>query len=138
MLDGDSRFVNTDGVTTVRTETDFGLIKSKLAVTTLNLPLMAALDFQDKKGRDAFRIGAGGFVGYRLGSHTKIKYKDEGRTRKDKDRGGYNLEDFQYGLQGTIGIRGLDLFAKYHLNDLFQNNSGIQAQTFSFGISLLN
>ncbi|UOG72768.1 PorT family protein [Hymenobacter tibetensis] len=138
MLDDNARFVNINDVTTVRSEPELSLDKSKLAVTTINLPLMLALDFQDKKGRDAFRIGAGGFVGYRLGSHTKIKYSEEGRTRKDKDRGSYNLEDFQYGLQGTIGIRKLDLFAKYNLNDLFQNNRGIQAQTFSFGISLLN
>lgn len=137
MLDDNSRFVNTAGVTTLQVDADRSLEKSKLAVTTINLPLMAILDFQDKKGRDAFRIGAGGFVGYRLGSHTKIKYNEDGRTHKDKDRGSYNLEDFQYGLQGTIGIRKLDLFAKYSLNDLFQSNRGIQAQTFSFGVSLL-
>ncbi|UOQ64321.1 porin family protein [Hymenobacter volaticus] len=137
MLDDNSRFVNTAGITTLQVDADRSLEKSKLAVTTLNLPLMAVLDFQDKKGRDAFRIGAGGFVGYRLGSHTKIKYSEDGRTHKDKDRGSYNLEDFQYGLQGTIGIRKLDLFAKYSLNDLFQSNRGIQAQTFSFGVSLL-
>ncbi|HEX8426776.1 outer membrane beta-barrel protein [Hymenobacter sp.] len=137
MLDNNSRFVNLNAATTLQAEMERSLEKSKLAVTTLNLPLMAVLDFQNKKGRDAFRIGAGGFIGYRLGSHTKIKYSEDGRTRKDKDRGSYNLEDFQYGVQGTIGIRSFDLFAKYNLNDLFQNNRGIQAQTLSFGISLL-
>ncbi|MBC8081768.1 MAG: PorT family protein [Hymenobacter sp.] len=138
MLDDNTSFRNVGGVTTINQEATRSLDKSKLTVTTLNLPLMALLDFQDEKGRDAFRIGAGGFVGYRLGSHTKIKYNEEGRTRKDKDRGSYNLEDFQYGVQGTIGVRGLDLFVKYNLNDTFQNNRGPQAQTLSFGISLLD
>ena len=138
MLDRNFRFRDLNGRTVVAREPDLDLEKSKLAVTTINLPLMATLDFQNKKGKNAFRIGAGGFVGYRLGSHTKIKYEDDGRTRKDKDRGSYNLEDFQYGLQGTIGVRGLDLFVKYNLNDTFRSSRGPQAQTLSFGFSLLN
>jgi len=138
MLDDNSRFINTDGVTTVNAEANRSLDKSKLAVTTLNLPLLATLRFPGSGKKDGFRIGAGGFVGYRLGSHTKIKYSEEGRTRKDKDRGSYNLTDFQYGVQGLIGIRSLELFTKYNLNDLFANNRGIQAQTLSFGITLLH
>ncbi|MBT2559137.1 PorT family protein [Hymenobacter sp. ISL-91] len=140
MLDNNRRFVNQNDVTTLELPTEAGrnYEKSKLAVSTINLPLMLALSFRDDKGRSSFRAGAGGFVGYRLGSHTKLKYEEDGNTKKDKDRGSYNLEDFQYGLQGTIGIRGIDLFAKYNLNNLFQSNRGPQAQTLSFGITLLN
>ncbi|RFP66701.1 PorT family protein [Hymenobacter lapidiphilus] len=140
MLDNNRRFVNQNGVTTLELPTEAGrnYEKSKLAVSTINLPLMVALSFRDDKGRSSFRAGAGGFVGYRLGSHTKLKYEEDGNTKKDKDRGSYNLEDFQYGLQGTIGVRGIDLFAKYNLNELFKDNRGPQAQTISFGITLLN
>lgn len=139
MLDGNYQFTNTNGVTTLsKAAAGRSLEKSKLAVTSINLPLMPMLNFQDKKGKNAFRIGAGGFVGYRLGSHTKLKYEQEGNTKKDKDRGSYNLEDFQYGVQGIVGIRSINLFAKYNLNDTFKNNRGPQAQTFSFGFSLLN
>ncbi|MET4104697.1 outer membrane beta-barrel protein [Hymenobacter sp. UYP22] len=139
MLDGNYQFTNTNGITTLsKAEAGRSLEKSKLAVTSINLPLMPMLNFQDKKGKNAFRVGAGGFVGYRLGSHTKLKYEQEGNTKKDKDRGSYNLEDFQYGVQGLIGIRSINLFAKYNLNDTFKNNRGPQAQTFSFGFSLLN
>ncbi|RPD45864.1 PorT family protein [Hymenobacter sediminis] len=140
MLDKNNQFFDVDGRTIIRKNLETPnreLQKSKLAVSSINLPLMPVLDFKNKKGRDAFRIGAGGFVGYRLGSHTKIKYEEEGNTKKDKDRGSYNLADFQYGLQGTIGIRRIDLFAKYNLNDTFKENRGPQAQTLSFGISLL-
>jgi hypothetical protein len=138
MLDKNYRFSDDNGVTSVVADTR-SLEKSKLTMTTINLPLMAALQFKGKNNHhDGFRIGAGGFAGYRLGSHTKLKYEEEGRTRKDKDRGGYNLSDFQYGLQGTIGIRGLDLFVKYNLNDTFKENRGPQAQALSFGITLLN
>jgi Outer membrane protein beta-barrel domain len=112
------------------------LEKSKLAVTTLNLPVGFTLKFRDKDHDEVFRVGAGGFVGYRIGAHTKLKYEQDGRTHKDKDRGSYNLEDFQYGVSGTLGVKGFDLFVKYNLNDVFKANRGPQAQTLSFGVTL--
>ena len=136
MLDGNFQFADSARRTSVvaaRAGRELG--KTKLAVTSLNVPLMLKLDFNNAKGRTAFRLGAGGFVGYRLGSHTKLKYEQEDRTRKDKDRGGYNLQDFQYGVQGVIGLRNIELFAKYHLNEVFKDNRGPQTQTISFGFS---
>jgi hypothetical protein len=142
MLDNNQFFRNDrtaqPSATLIRRDTVRSLEKSKLAVTSLNLPLMMELRLNNEDGKTNFRIGAGGFVGYRLGSHTKLKYEQEGRAHKDKDRDNMNLEDFQYGLQGMIGVRGLDLFVKYHLSDAFKANRGPQAQTVSFGISLLN
>ncbi|MCB2377080.1 outer membrane beta-barrel protein [Hymenobacter sp. BT635] len=138
MFDKNRRLFPTDTRTFIVQEPDLNLEKSKLATTVINMPLLMKLDFQDKSGRDAFRIGAGGFAGYRLASHTKIKYEAEGNTRKDKDRGNFNLEDFQYGVQGLIGVRGIDLFVKYNMNELFKNNRGPQAQTISFGFSLID
>ncbi|TGE24313.1 PorT family protein [Hymenobacter aquaticus] len=138
MFDKNRRLLAPDSRTTIVQDPLLSLEKSKLATTVINLPLMAKLNFQDKTGHDAFRIGVGGFGGYRLASHTKIKYEDEGNTRKDKDRGSFNLEDFQYGVQGLIGVRGIDLFVKYNMNELFKNNRGPQAQSISFGISILD
>ncbi|UYZ60049.1 PorT family protein [Hymenobacter latericus] len=111
------------------------LEKSKLAMTTLNLPAGITLRLRNNEGKETFRIGAGGFAGYRLSSHTKIKYENEGRTNKDKDRGSYNLEDFQYGLTGTLGVHNFNLFAKYNLNELFKDNRGPKAQVLSFGLT---
>ncbi|PJJ60515.1 outer membrane beta-barrel protein [Hymenobacter chitinivorans] len=138
MFDNNRRLFATDTRTTILREPFLNLEKSKLATTVVNVPLLAKLNFKDKSGNDAFRLGAGGFGGYRLASHTKIKYEDEGHTRKDKDRGSFNLEDFQYGVQGLIGVRGIDLFVKYNMNELFKNNRGPQAQTISFGVSILD
>lgn len=112
------------------------LEKSKLAVTTLNLPVGLTLKFRDKDYDNIFRVGVGGFVGYRVGAHTKLKYEQDGRTHKDKDRGSYNLEDFQYGVSGTLGVKGFDLFVKYNMNDVFKADRGPKAQAISFGITL--
>lgn len=135
MLTANNKWVSTNGVTSVAKETsNRQFLKSKLATSSVNLPLMLQLKLRDSHFKPTFRLGAGGFVGYRLGSHTKIKYISEGNTDKDKNDGSYNLENFQYGAQGTIGYGGLELFAKYNMNDLFKNNAGPQAQVLSFGL----
>jgi hypothetical protein len=112
------------------------LDKTKLATTTVNLPLMAILDFKNQKGRSVFRFGAGGFAGYRLGSHTKVKFSEEGTTEKVKDPGSFNLEDFQYGVNMLIGCYGVNLFANYNLNELFKDGHGPKANVLSFGIKI--
>jgi hypothetical protein len=142
MLEGNNKWVNQNGVTSVVPETNGRQYqKTKLATSTLTVPLMFQLNFRDKdahtgRSHDGFRVGVGGFVGYRLGSWTKLKYFEEGNTFKDKNYGSYNLTDWQYGLQGIIGYRSLTFFAKYNLNDLFRENQGPKAQTVSFGVRI--
>ncbi|OON69512.1 hypothetical protein B0919_09585 [Hymenobacter sp. CRA2] len=140
MLDGNRYFAanGTGNRTDIVQEPDDqrNFEKSKLAVTTLNLPVGFTIKMRDSDHKEVFRIGAGGFAGYRIGAHTKLKYEQNGRTHKDKDRGSYNLEDFQYGVTGSIGVRGFDLFVKYNLNDVFKENRGPKAQNISFGITL--
>jgi hypothetical protein len=140
MLEGNNKWINQNNVTSVVPETNGRQYqKTKLATSTFTVPLMLEFNFREKdahtgRSRDGFRVGAGGFVGYRLGSWTKLKYFEEGNTYKDKNYGSYNLTDWQYGLQGVIGYRSLTFFAKYNLNDLFRENQGPKAQTVSFGI----
>ncbi|MCJ8163588.1 PorT family protein [Pontibacter sp. E15-1] len=126
-----------NNVTVFREVTDVNFEKSKLTQSSINLPLMASLEFKRENGHDGFTIGAGPFIGYRLGSHTKQKYDEGGRTEKDKTRDSFNLSDFQYGVEGVLGYGGIDLFAKYNMNDLFKENRGVQANVISFGFRLL-
>ncbi len=139
MLNGNDKWVNQNGVTSVVSETNPALQydKTKLATASVNLPLMLQLKLHDAHYRPRFSVAAGGFVGYRLGSWTKLKYTYEGVTYKDKDHGSYNLEDLQYGLQGTIGFGDLNFFAKYNLNQLFRDGGrGPDTQVLSFGVRI--
>ena len=138
MLEGNYKWQNTNGITSVVPElTARQYQKTKLATSTLTLPLMLQLRLQDEHHRTTFRLGAGGFVGYRLASWTKLKYFEEGSTYKDKDYGSYNLNGWQYGLQAHIGYGDVNFFVKYNLNELFRDGRGPQAQTLSFGLRLL-
>lgn len=137
MLEGNNKWINQNGFTSVVPETNGRQYqKTKLATSTFTIPLMLELKLRDEHHRRTLTLGAGGFVGYRLASWTKLKYFEEGSMYKDKDHGSFNLNDWQYGLQGVIGFKSLTFFAKYNLNDLFKENQGPQAQTLSFGLRL--
>jgi hypothetical protein len=137
MLDGNNKWVNQNGLTSIVPETNGRQYqKTKLATSAFTVPLMFELKLRDEHHRRTITLGAGGFVGYRLASWTKLKYYEEGTTYKDKDHGSFNLNDWQYGLQGVLGFKSLTFFAKYNLNNLFLENQGPQAQTLSFGLRL--
>ncbi|HEX8327463.1 MAG TPA: outer membrane beta-barrel protein [Hymenobacter sp.] len=137
MLSGNNKWVNQAGITQVVRETDGRQYqKSKLGTSSVNLPVMLRLQLRDKHFKNTFAMGAGGFVGYRIKSWTKLKYTTDGNTEKQKEDGSYNMEDFLYGVQGTIGYGGLELFAKYNMNNLFRENAGPDAQVVSFGLRL--
>jgi len=138
MFDRNVYLADVNSISTVVPEPENGrnFQKSKFTYSTLNVPLDLSLQFRDKKGKESFKLSAGGFAGYRLGAHTKLKYQDNGNTIKDKDRGNFNLQDFQYGLNASIGYRDIELFGKYNLNSLFKENRGPDMQVVSFGVRL--
>jgi hypothetical protein len=113
---------------------DFGknLDKTKLVVPTLNFPMMLNFGFEESK----FKIGLGGYLGYRVGGYRKIKYED---GKKEKQKGSYGLNDFRYGLTAELGRRkGLTFFFRYDLSEMFKteqvNAKGLQA--WSVGLRL--
>ena len=138
MLSGNNKLVNSNGRTNVVRETNGRQYqKSKLGTSSVNLPVMLRLQLRDAHYRPTFLVGAGGFVGYRIKSWTKLKYTNDGTTYKDKEDGSYNMENFQYGVQGTIGYRDLEFFAKYNMNNLFKAGAGPDTQVLSFGLRLI-
>jgi hypothetical protein len=136
MLAKNHRIADENDVTVFYNEPTLALKKSKLTASSINLPVVLELNFRDRNGKESFKIGGGGFIGYRLGSHTKIKYQNEGNTYKDKERGNYNLEDMQYGVNFVIGYKWINLFAKYNMNDLFKENRGPKMNVVSFGFRI--
>lgn len=111
--------------------------KSKLAVNYVDIPL--ELRFQTGRFKDrAFRIAFGGKVGFLYGAHTKAKYVTNDHKIKEKHYDDFGLNGFRYGLTGRIGFGHFTVFGYYALSDLFRDNKGPQARTFSVGITLTN
>ncbi len=103
--------------------------KSKLLVTTVNVPIQ--LRYQSKSG---FRVAAGVFGGYRVFSHSKVKYNDNGKTQRDKEQSNFYLNNFNYGVRAEIGYSDISLYGQYHINPLFSSR-GPEVNSFSLGLS---
>lgn len=131
-----------NGVTFVRDNTYDSYKKSKLTASYIMASLIPVIDFGDNKRKprvwegygDSFRIGLGPYIGYRIGSHSKIVYKDDGDLEKDKNRDSFYLNNLRYGARLQIGYRSTDLFFNYDINELFSSGKGPKLNAFSFGV----
>lgn len=106
--------------------------KSKISASFVNFTLMPSIQTNDGN----LRIGAGGYVGYRIGGRGKFVYDDaDGEQNKLYEKSNMYIENFRYGLRGEIGVgKEIDLFFNYDLNDLFQPGKGPEMQAMSFGV----
>ncbi|MFV0376391.1 MAG: outer membrane beta-barrel protein [Mangrovibacterium sp.] len=111
--------------------------KSKFSSTYLTLPLL--LEFQIPMGNYNRRLYfSGGVIGsLRLASHTKVKYRIDGKRQKLKTPGDFYLRDTR--LSGTIrmGYRWINLFATYDFYPLFKDDRGPVLYPFSVGVGLV-
>lgn len=126
--------------------------KSKLTATYINVQAVPMFDFSrgrqkvksiesggvrvKRYSRQGFRFGLGGYAGYRIGSHSKFIYKENGDNNRDKERDNFFLENFRYGLRAQVGWKGMELFGTYDLNEVFSNGRGPKLNAVSFGITL--
>jgi hypothetical protein len=129
------------GVHFVEDPRDVNFTKSKLTASYIMASLVPIIDFGDhsRKSRiwegydNSFRIGLGPYVGYRIGSHSKQVYSDDGK-QKDKNHDSFYLNSVRYGARLQIGYRATDLFINYDLNELFTAGKGPALNAFSFGV----
>ena len=81
-----------------------------------------------------FRVGLGGYVGYRLLSTSTFVFRQDGDKERDRNRDSFLQSNLRYGARLQLGIRKIDLFAQYDFNDLFRPNSGApELNALSFG-----
>jgi hypothetical protein len=132
-----------DGVTFEEDYRDVSFVKSKLGVTYLNVSAIPTLTFGGhridrrwKSYSSGFRIGAGPYVGYRIGSSTKLVYEEDGDRHRDRTRDNFYLNNLRYGVRLQIGIRSADFFFAYDMNELFAAGKGPKLNAFSFGITI--
>lgn len=93
----------------------------------------------EKKGRyvydteKQFKVGIGGYAGLNIGARQKLKYNHEGKIKKEKLKGDYQLNDFVYGLSGYVGFGETSFYIKYDLNPLFKSPN-LQQNNISMGV----
>lgn len=105
---------------TLTEDTNVSGRKSKLSMSHINLHFVPTISFGRYR---AFRIGLGGYAGYRIGAHAKYKYDDaEGDKQKEKIKDNWFINPFRYGVRATVGWDFFDLFFNYDLTELFEDD----------------
>jgi hypothetical protein len=111
--------------------------KNKLTASYATLPLLLEFNSHERE-KKSFHVGAGIIFGYRIGSHTKQVYEENGKTRKIKLYDDFNLDPFRYDATLRVGFREFTLFASYGLNRLFKKSEGPELHPLTFGLVLLD
>jgi hypothetical protein len=107
--------------------------KNKLVTQYVNVPLMVNFKLGPKASDDELWISAGANFGYRIGSHQKQVWDDNGK-KKNKIKDDYSLEQFRMGYEVQFGYNKIRLYGKYYPSSIFKQNEGPDLRTVSAGI----
>ncbi|HEY4653559.1 MAG TPA: outer membrane beta-barrel protein [Cyclobacteriaceae bacterium] len=116
-----------------------GVKKSMLITNFVEIPVEIRFSTKpDDPGR-SFKVSVGGRVGYLFDSFVKIKYSEDGETRKVKDKQNFNLSKLRYGAFFKLGAGNIGIVSYYNLSTLFDEGEGpeeTEMSNFTIGISL--
>ena len=139
----DNRYFETNGNQTDLVVASNHLNDSRFRNVYLTAPVHLEFDFTPKKiakdgtsyfrTHETFRLGIGGYAGIRVKSKQIIKYEIDDLKIKDKQKGDFNVSDFNYGLSAYLGYGSTSLYVKYDLNNMFKDNN-IDQNNVSLGI----
>lgn len=121
------------------TSTYPGIRKSMLVMNYIDVPLELRFSTRPEDPSRSFHISVGGRVGYLFDAFTKIKYTEDGDSKKVKDNQNFNLNRFRYGLLFKVGGGNFSLFSYYNLSTVFEKDGSpvsTDMNNFTVGISL--
>ncbi len=110
--------------------------KSKLAYTTLNIPLLLEFQTNPNHNLKSFHLNAGVIFGFKLGSHTKTIMDNGAKTEIEVDDD-FNLNPLRIDATAGIGYGKINLFASYALTSLFKEKEGPTLYPVTAGIYLM-
>jgi hypothetical protein len=87
----------------------------------------------------SFKVSLGFKGGVLFDSFTKMKYRQNGETKKIKDKQDFNLNTFRYGVLLRVGAGNFNAFGYYSLSTLFEKGKGPsmnEINNFTVGLSL--
>ena len=104
----------------------FGLGKKKVMMVNnyLEIPIEFRFDSKPEDISRSFNVAIGARGGWLYDSFLKVKYKEDGQTKKMKDKQEYGLTQLRYGVYTRVGIGGFNFFVFYNLTPLFQKDKG--------------
>lgn len=113
--------------------------KSMLVLNYLDIPVEFRFSVNPDDPARSFKVALGGRIGYLIGAKTKLKYEENGNTKKLKNEQRFNLNPFRYSAYTRIYLGNFSLFGYYNFSPMFKEGKGpMQTNTTSYtvGISL--
>ena len=101
-----------------------GARKIVLVNNYLEIPIEFRFDSKPEDISRSFNVAIGARGGWLYDSFMKAKYKEDGQTKKMKDKQDFGLTQLRYGLYTRIGIGGFNFFVFYNMTPLFQKDKG--------------
>jgi hypothetical protein len=139
----DNRYFVKNGGQTDLVVSAIHLDESRFRNVYIMVPLHLEFDFTKKEIREgnnyfrthkSVRVGLGGYAGFRVKSKQILDYSDaKGNDVEERIKGGYHVNDFNYGLSTYVGYRATSLYLKYDMQALFENNP-IDQNNISLGL----
>ena len=139
----DNRLFVANGNQTNLETSSVNLSESRFRNVYLTAPVHLEFDFTKSKtnaeGKTIFkthesvRFGIGGYAGIRVKSKQILEYDENGHDITVKEKGGFNTNDFIYGVSTYLGYGATSLYLKYDLNPLFKDNA-VKQNNISLGV----
>ncbi len=123
---------NTTPLTWEASSVDYS--KNRLTATYLRLPLTFELRSKHYSGLGRLRFAFGPEGGFLLKGTQRFKSDELGKQKFKDD---YNFTQFRYGAFARFGVGSFGIYAKYYVNDLFENSPNQEGlHTMAFGLML--
>jgi outer membrane protein with beta-barrel domain len=114
---------------------EWEILESKMSTTFATLPIL--LEVHSSSSQSKGIVFAGGVIGgVKLGSNTKIVYKENGSKNKARIRDDYNFSPFRYGVHARFGVGNWLVYGTYYFTSMFESNKGPELYPLSIGIAL--
>ncbi len=120
----------------------FSTSESRLRHVQMIFPMHLEFDFSKSRKYDdgtisdrrnkSWRLGLGGFVGFKLGTRQYLEYRNASGTKVEElQKGSFNTNIYNYGVSTYLAYRNCGLYVKYDLNPLFKDT---ETRNVSFGV----
>jgi len=127
----DIRLLGDKSYFTTTVDSSSSSIKSKVVVNYIGIPVSIGYQSNPNQVEDGFFIRAGVNGGYRVRTHSKVKFEND---NKDKVFDDFNFNDLAITPFVYIGYNSLGFYARYTTTPVFKEGQGEEAYAVQFGI----
>lgn len=98
--------------------------KSMLITNYIDIPLELRFNSNPNDLARSFKVSLGFKFGVLYDSFTKLKYRQNGETKKLKDKQNYQLNPIRYGAFLRLGAGSISVYGYYSISPLFEKGKG--------------